>query len=131
MKARCQMSADRLVALVATAWRSAPVVHDQHATGPIRKYAEFARFPKTKLPPLPDYARACADLIWQTFPGPSQHAVCERAARETGAGCVDTFARILGGATKHPDGYLMQCVQIIAASRGVAIPAALAIRVPS
>lgn len=108
--------------------RPSPSVSVNHAANGIRNVAEKLTFPKTKLPPLPDYARACADLIWRTFPGPSLHAVCERAARETGAGCVDTFARILGGNTKRPDGYIMQCVLIIAASRGVAIPAALAVR---
>ena len=112
-------------------WSGTPSVSVNHDTNGICSSAEKLTFPKTKLPPLPDYARACADLIWRTFPGPSLHAVCERAARETGAGCTDTFARILGGYTKRPDGYLMQCVMIVAASRGVTVPAALAVRVPA
>ena len=107
---------------------SSPYSPDEDATQPRRKYAENASFPKTKLPPLPDYARACADLIWRTFPGPSLNAVCDRAERETGAASSDTFARIVGGHTKKPDGHLMKCVEIIAASRGVDIPAALTVR---
>lgn len=114
---------------VSVASSSTPYPMADNATLTSRKTAEKLTFPKTKLPPLGNYARACADLIWATFPGPSMNAVCDRAARETGAASADTFARILGGATKHPDGYLMQCVQIIAASRGVAIPPALAVRV--
>ncbi len=95
--------------------------------GTFPKSGKIYAFPKSKLPPLPDYARACAALIWATFPAPSQHGVCVAASMATGAS-PNTFDRILSGATKKPDGYLMQCVQIIAASRGVAIPPALAIR---
>lgn len=120
--------ASPLVAPSVGSWPSTPSVSVNHDTNGIRSSAQKLTFPKTKLPPLPDYARACADLIWRTFPASSLHAVCERAARETGAGCTDTFARILGGYTKRPDGYLMQCVMIVAASRGVAIPPALTVR---
>lgn len=93
------------------------------------KVAAIYTFPKAKLPRLDDTHRACADLVWRTFPAPSQRAVCYRAAAETGAASPDTFARILNGETRHIDFHLMQCVQIIAASRGVAIPPALAVRI--
>lgn len=109
---------------------SPPSLPLKHATSGIRKTAEILPFGREKLPPLPDYARACAALIWATFHANSLNAVCDRAARETGAGCPDTFARILSGATKKPDGYLMQCVKIIAVSRGVAIPPDLTVRQP-
>ena len=93
-----------------------------------RKSAEIAAFPKSKLPPVSDYARACAALIWNTFPAPSQHGVCARAARETGIAAADTFDRIVSGKTAHIDGYLMRCVMVIAAARGIRIPAELAVR---
>ena len=103
-------------------------VQDHPATDARRKTAEFARFPKSKFPPLPDYARACAALIAATFPASSRNGVCDRAERETGAAGADTFERIIAGKTKRPDGYLMQCVMAVAASRGVAIPPELAVR---
>ena len=93
------------------------------------KVAAIYTFPKAKLPRLGDTHRACAELVWRTFPAASQRAVCYRAAAETGAASPDTFARILNGETRHIDFHLMQCVQIIAAARGVAIPPALAVRI--
>lgn len=99
-----------------------------HTAQPSRRTAPISRFPRTKLPPVADYARACAALIWATFPASSQNAVCERAERELCIASADTFARILSGHTKSPAGHLMQCVMVVAASRGVKIPDALVVR---
>lgn len=63
-----------------------------------------------------DFGAACARLIGMTFPGPSRNAVCEAAARATGAS-PDTFERILGGITKHPDPRLMFAVLAIYQSK--------------
>lgn len=106
-----------------------PSLHVKDGMEPRRNVAAIYAFPKTKLPRVDDVHRAAADLVWRTFPAASQRAVCARAAAETGAGCPDTFARILNGQTRHIDFHLMQCVQIIAAARGVAIPPALAVRI--
>lgn len=95
----------------------------------IRETAEIAAFPKSRLPHVDDYAKACAALIWVTFRASSQWAVAERAERETGLASADTFERILGQRTHKIDGYLMQCVLAVAHHRGVAIPAALAVRI--
>ena len=84
--------------------------------------------PGTALPRLPDYCKACARLICATFPATSQHAICDRAERETRLASSDTFDRIISGKTERIDGHLMQCVPTIAAARGVAIPAELAVR---
>lgn len=105
-----------------------PSLPDQIGTAFPRKSAALFRIEKQKLPPLEDYRKACAALISRTFPAQSQNAVCDRAEVETGIASADTFARILAGHTKHPDGHLMQCVMVVAASRGVTIPAAIAIR---
>lgn len=121
----------RMVGLADLGGASAsPVSHTEMVNAePCSKTAAIVAFPKIKLPPLCDVSRECARLIWSTFPAASQRAVCQRAARETGAGSADTFHRIISGETKRPDFYVMQCVQIVAASRGVAIPPALAVRV--
>jgi len=92
------------------------------------KTAVIYSFPRVPFPKVEDFARECAALIWATLRAPSQRAVCQRAAQETGAASPDTFDRILSGETKRPDFYLMRCVMAIAASRGVAIPPALVIR---
>lgn len=102
-----------------------PVNHDMIARG---KTAAIVKLGKTPFPPLPDFQRACADLIWRTFPAASQRAVCDRAERETGLASSDTFDRLLSGRTGKPDAYLMHCVMGLAAARGVAIPPELAVR---
>jgi hypothetical protein len=69
-----------------------------------------------------DFGRACARLVEMTFGGPSRNAVCEAAARATGAS-VDTFERILAGRTKHPDPRLMFAVlALYQAKTGHAFP---------
>ena len=104
-----------------------PSLPRHHATATAGKSAQIARYPGAKFPPLVDFRKACADLIWATFRDTSHNAVCERAERETGED-ADKFSRILSGETRKPDAYLMQCVMIIAAARGVAVPPALAVR---
>lgn len=67
-------------------------------------------FPKPKLPAqVDDFCRACAKLIWATFPGRSQWDVCLQAAMHLGTS-PDTIERILAGKTKHPDPRLMFAV---------------------
>lgn len=95
---------------------------------PLGKSAQIYSYPKEKLPAVEDYRRACADLIWATFREKSLNAVCDRAEQETGQD-ADKFCRILTGETKQPAGYLMKCVERIAAGRSVPIPAALAVRI--
>lgn len=106
-----------------------PVLQADTAAGSSRKSAEIVRLSKAKLPPVDDYLRACADLLWRTFPASSANAVCDRAEAETGVASADTFSRILSGQTKKPDGYVMHVVLHFASARGVKIPAAVAIRV--
>jgi len=88
-----------------------------------RKSAEIATFPKAKLPAaVEDFGRSCAKLIWATFPGRSQNAVCEEAAQWL---CVspDTIDRILGNRTKHPDPRIMfLCLAIYQSKTGKAWP---------
>jgi len=90
---------------------------------PPRKSAEIATFPKAKLPAaVEDFGRSCAKLIWATFPGRSQNAVCEEAAQWL---CVspDTIDRILGNRTKHPDPRIMfLCLAIYQSKTGKAWP---------
>lgn len=77
---------------------------------PVRNSAEIAVFPKPKLPAqVDDFGRACAKLIWATFPGRSQWDVCLQAAMHLGTS-PDTIERILAGKTKHPDPRLMFAV---------------------
>lgn len=104
----------------------APVLPDQHGAKPCRKSAE--KFPKAKFPPLDDYNRACASLIWATFNDKSMNRVCENAAKETGLGSPDTFYRILDSYRGKIDSRLMHRVQVIAASKNIPIPPALAVR---
>lgn len=106
-----------------------PVLQADAATVPSRKSAEIVSLPKAKLPPVDGYLRACADLLWRTFPASSANGVCDRAEAETGVASSDTFHRILAGQTKKPDGYVMHVVLHFAHARGVNIPAAFAIRV--
>ena len=84
---------------------------------PLRTSAEIATFPKKKLPDtVEDFGKACARLIEATFGGASRNAICEAAAAHTGAS-PDTFERILGGRTKHPDTRLMFIVLAIYQSK--------------
>ena len=88
-----------------------------------RKAAEIVRFPKAKLPPqVDDLNRSCARLIWATFPGRSQAAVCEEAAQWLGVS-PDTIDRILSLRTKHPDLRVMcACLAIYQTRTGQAWP---------
>lgn len=86
-----------------------------HAPEAFRTSAEISRFTRRKLPPVSDYADRCAALIRETFPAPSQHRICLRAAQMTGA-CPDTFDRILTGQTKSPDARLMLVILAIRAA---------------
>lgn len=88
-----------------------------------RKAAEIVRFPKAKLPPnVDDFCRSCARLIWATFPGRSQNAVCEEAAQWLGVS-PDTIDRILSLRTKHPDPRVMfACLAIYQTRTGQAWP---------
>jgi hypothetical protein len=106
----------------------APVLQGDTAPAPSRKSAEIVHIGRTFLPPMDDYLRACADLLWRTFPAPSANAVCDRAEAETGIASADTYHRILSGQTKKPDGYVIHVLLHFAHARGVKIPAALAIR---
>ena len=94
---------------------------------PLGKTAQIIPYGKIKFPPLEDYRRACAALIWSTFRAASHNAVCDNAERETGLD-AEKFSRILSGHTQKPDGYLMFIVVGIAACKRVAIPDALIIR---
>ena len=107
---------------------SSPVLMTNHDTAARRKSATIVKLPVKSLPPLDDYTRACARLIWATFPAPSQRAVCSRAATETRLASSDTFDRILSGKTQRIDSYLMQAVKMLAHMRGVSIPPELAVR---
>ena len=93
------------------------------ATPAPRKSAEIATFPKAKLPgSVDDFSRSCARLLWATFPGRSQNAVCEEAARWLGVS-PDTVDRILGQRTKHPDPRIMfLCLGIYQTKTGKAWP---------
>jgi hypothetical protein len=83
----------------------------------LRTSAEIATFPRARLPEaVEDFGRVCARMIWATFPGRSQNAVCEAAAMATGAS-PDTFDRILSGKTRHPDPRLMFVVLAIYQTR--------------
>ena len=88
-----------------------------------RKSAVIASFPKAKLPDaVEDFGKACARLIWMTFPARSQNAVCEEAAwwLQTSP---DTIDRILGQRTKHPDPRIMfMCLAIYQSRTGNAFP---------
>ena len=117
-----------MVASVASASAS-PVLMTDHSAEPCRNSAAIIiRLPRAALPPIDDYAKACARLIWATFPGQSQRAVCSRAEMETRLASSDTFDRILSGKTQRIDSYLMRAVMAIAHARGVAIPPELAVR---
>ena len=106
----------------------APVLMAQHGTARRSNVAAIVKLPVKALPSVGDYAKACARLIWATFPASSQRAACQRAARETGLASADTFDRILSGETQRIDSYLMQAVKTLAHMRGVAIPPELAVR---
>lgn len=88
-----------------------------------RTSAEIVRFPKAKLPDqVDDFGRSCAKLIWATFPGRSQNAVCEEAAQWLGVS-PDTIDRILSQRTKHPDPRVMfACLAIYQTRTGQAWP---------
>ena len=90
---------------------------------PSRTVAAIATFPKAKLPAaVEDFSRSCAKLIWATFPGRSQNAVCEAASHALGVS-PDTIERVLGGRTKHPDPRVMfACLAIYQSKTGRAWP---------
>lgn len=95
---------------------SSPVaVEDKANTEASRNIAGILTLPRTKVPPVADYAKRCAYLIRDTFPAQSQHQTCIAAARMTGAS-PDTFDRILSGLTKSPDAKLMLVVMAIRAA---------------
>lgn len=93
------------------------------ATGPARKSAEIARFPKARLPvTVEDFGAACSRLVRLTFPGPSQHAMACDAARHLGCS-PDTIERILSRSTAHPDLRLMfACLAIYQSRTGNGFP---------
>jgi len=92
-----------------------------------RKSAEIVNLKSSVLPKPEAFRKQCADLIERTFPGSSRHAICKRAARETGSGSPDKFLRILTDDTRAIDAYMLRVVLHLAAARGVAIPPALAV----
>ena len=80
------------------------------APEPLGNSAELLPFTRAKLPAqVEDFGRACAKMIWVTFPGRSQWDVCLQAAMHLGTS-PDTVERILSGKTKHPDPRLMFAV---------------------
>ena len=103
-----------------------------HAPEPLGKAAEILTFPKAKLPAqVEDFGKACAKMIWATFPGRSQWDVCQQAAMHLGTS-PDTIERILSGKTKHPDPRLMFAVLPIYQAkhgRGFDIGAGLEVRI--
>lgn len=98
-------------------------ISEQVNADPGRNAAEIVSFPKAKLPPqVDDLNRSCARLIWATFPGRSQAAVCEEAAQWLGVS-PDTIDRILSLRTKHPDLRVMcACLAIYQTRTGQAWP---------
>ena len=84
---------------------------------------QIAVFPKAKLPAqIDDFARASAKLIWETFPGRSQNAVCQLASQHLGVS-PDTIDRILSGVTRHIDPRVMfLCLGIYQTRTGRAFP---------
>lgn len=83
---------------------------EQPSAESIGRSAEIHTFTRAKLPAqVDDFGRACAKMIWATFPGRSQWDVCLQAAMHLGTS-PDTVERILQGKTKHPDPRLMFAV---------------------
>lgn len=105
-----------------------PVLMHDNGTANHRISAPIVRFPVAKLPPVKDYARACANLIAATFPARSQSAIGKRAAMELPFASADTFERILAGDTQRIDSYLMRAVMQVAHFRNVPVPPELAVR---
>lgn len=95
---------------------ASPVLLEKIATPDLGKTAQIVALPKTKLPPVADYASRCAALIRETFPARSQHQTCLAASRMIGAS-LDTVERILLGLTKSPDARLMLAVMAVRATR--------------
>lgn len=90
---------------------------------PDRTSAEIARFPKARLPDqIEDFGKCCSRLISGTFPAPSQHQVCQLAARALGVS-VDTIDRILSGRVAKCDGRLLfLCLGLYQHRTGTAFP---------
>ena len=109
--------------MVALSACQSPSLPDEGSAHTPRRSAEIARFTRAKLPSVvEDFGKACARLVSITFPGPSRNAICEAASQATGAS-PDTFERIIGGVTKHPDPRLMFAVLAIYQSKtGKAFP---------
>jgi len=109
MVARSRLASSRLPILV----------NDQIGTASPRKSADIVTFPKTKLPALvEDFGKAAARLIWATFDGRSQYAVCLAAAQALGTS-PDTIERLLNGVTKAPDARMMfACLAIYQSRHG-------------
>lgn len=109
------LSADRL----SDASLAAPSVATSVNSEPSRIVAAIATFPKAKLPAaVEDFGRSCAKLLWATFPGRSQNAVCEAASHALGVS-PDTIERVLAGRTKHPDPRVMfACLAIYQSKTG-------------
>ena len=101
--------------MVATSQSSScsPSLPADYALVPYRTSAEIVEpdFPQAFRMP-PDMGRIYARMIEATFPAPSRHAVCVKAAQALGTS-VDTIERMVAGMTVRADARLiLQCLVI-------------------